>query len=169
MDPGRSASCPRRASGALGAGRSCATAGAPQIGMPAGIGPRQAQQPLRGSPVRTGDEPDRARRTEQFGGAVRAPQQLGRGPRVEAGRVVQLVAPVVAAGDAGVSTIVTAFAPVGPTAQALARLAPDLALAGITLVQVRRDWDEAFWPLATKGFFAFKDRIPAVLAELGVS
>jgi len=74
-----------------------------------------------------------------------------------------------AAGDAGVSTIVTTFAPVGPTAQALARLAPDLALADITLVQVRRDWDEAFWPLATKGFFAFKDRIPAVLAELGVS
>jgi deoxyribodipyrimidine photo-lyase len=74
-----------------------------------------------------------------------------------------------AAENAGVSTIVTAFAPVGPTAQALARLAPELALAGITLVQVRRDWDDAFWPLATKGFFAFKDRIPAVLSELGVS
>ncbi|WP_397402808.1 FAD-binding domain-containing protein [Phenylobacterium sp.] len=74
-----------------------------------------------------------------------------------------------AAGDVGVSRIVTAFAPVGPTAQALARLAPELALAGITLVQVRRDWDDAFWPLATKGFFAFKDRIPAVLGELGVS
>jgi len=74
-----------------------------------------------------------------------------------------------AAENAGVSKIVTAFAPVGPTALALARLAPELALAGITLVQVRRDWDDAFWPLATKGFFAFKDRIPAVLGELGVS
>jgi deoxyribodipyrimidine photo-lyase len=51
----------------------------------------------------------------------------------------------------------------------LARLAPELALAGITLVQVRRDWDDAFWPLATKGFFAFKDRIPAVLGQLGVA
>ncbi len=74
-----------------------------------------------------------------------------------------------AAGQAGVSKIVTAFAPVGPTAQALARLAPELALAGITLIQARRDWDDAFWPLATKGFFTLKDRIPAVLAELGVS
>jgi deoxyribodipyrimidine photo-lyase len=74
-----------------------------------------------------------------------------------------------AAEKAGVSRIVTAFAPVGPTAQALARLAPELALAGITLVQVRRDWDDAFWPLATKGFFAFKDRIPVVFGRLGVS
>ncbi|MFY7852932.1 MAG: DNA photolyase FAD-binding protein, partial [Brevundimonas sp.] len=74
-----------------------------------------------------------------------------------------------AAENAGVRKIVTAVAPVGPTAQALARLAPELALAGITLIQVCRDWDDAFWPLATKGFFAFKDRIPAVLGELGVS
>jgi hypothetical protein len=34
---------------------------------------------------------------------------------------------------------------------------------------VRRDWDEAFWPGATKGFFAFKGRIPGVLDHLGIS
>jgi len=99
--------------------------------------------------------------------AIRAARHFG-GPVDRIGKL-SAVDLATAAGQAGVSRIVTAFAPVGPTAQALARLAPELALAGITLVQVRRDWDDAFWPLATKGFFAFKDRIPAVFGRLGVS
>ncbi len=99
--------------------------------------------------------------------ATRAARRFG-GPVYRVGRLAAADL-ATAAENAGVSKIVTAFAPVGPTAQALARLAPELALAGITLVQVRRDWDDAFWPLATKGFFAFKDRIPAILGELGVS
>jgi deoxyribodipyrimidine photo-lyase len=74
-----------------------------------------------------------------------------------------------AAQAAGVHHILTAFAPVGPTAQALAQLAPELVRAGITLTPVRRDWDQAFWPGATKGFFAFKGRIPGVLDHLGIS
>jgi deoxyribodipyrimidine photo-lyase len=76
---------------------------------------------------------------------------------------------VTAAQAAGVRQILTAFAPVGPTAQALAALASELAGAGITLTLLRRDWDQAFWPGATKGFFAFKDRIPGVLDDLGIS
>jgi deoxyribodipyrimidine photo-lyase len=86
-------------------------------------------------------------------------------------RTDRLAAPdlVTAAQAAGIRQILTAFAPVGPTAQALAQLSPDLAEAGLSLTPVRRDWDQAFWPGATKGFFAFKDRIPGVLADLGLA
>jgi deoxyribodipyrimidine photo-lyase len=86
-------------------------------------------------------------------------------------RTDRLAAPdlVTAAQAAGIRQILTAFAPVGPTAQALAQLSPDLVEAGLSLTQVRRDWDQAFWPGATKGFFAFKDRIPGVLADLGLA
>ena len=75
---------------------------------------------------------------------------------------------ILAAQGAGARTIVTACAPVGPTAEALARARPALAAEGIVLVPVRRSWDEALWPLATKGFFPFKERAPAVLRTLGL-
>lgn len=75
---------------------------------------------------------------------------------------------VAAARDAGVATIVTPYTPVGPTAEALERARPVLAAEGITLVRVRRAWDEALWPLATKGFFPFKEKAPAVLRTLGL-
>ena len=32
----------------------------------------------------------------------------------------------------------------------------------------RRNWDARFWPYATKGFFAFNERIPDVLAAEGL-
>ncbi len=73
-----------------------------------------------------------------------------------------------AANAAGVKQIVTSFAPVGPVADALAELTPALAREGVALAQVRRDWDSAFWPHAKKGFFPFKERIPAVLRESGL-
>ena len=72
---------------------------------------------------------------------------------------------IAAAQAANVSTIVTAYAPVGPVADALAALAPVLAAEGIALHQRRRVWDDVFWPHATKGFFPFRERIPALLAE----
>ncbi len=74
-----------------------------------------------------------------------------------------------AANAAGVRQIVTPYAPVGPVADQLARLAPLLAREGVTLAQVRRDWDSAFWPHAKKGFFAFKERIPALLRQSGLA
>ncbi len=75
---------------------------------------------------------------------------------------------IAAARTAQVSTIVTACAPVGPVADALAALAEVLAAEGIALYQRRRAWDEAFWPHATKGFFPFRERIPALLAEQNI-
>jgi deoxyribodipyrimidine photo-lyase len=68
-----------------------------------------------------------------------------------------------AAQAAGARRIVTPYAPVGPVTDALAQIAPLLASEGIALVQKRRQWDEAFWPHAKKGFFAFKEQMPALL------
>ena len=55
--------------------------------------------------------------------------------------------------------VVTPFAPVGWTAEALESV-------GVKLIRRRRDWDEACWPRATKGFFPFRESIPALLDRL---
>jgi deoxyribodipyrimidine photo-lyase len=55
--------------------------------------------------------------------------------------------------------VVTPCAPVGWTAEALQGL-------GVTPLRIRREWDEACWPLATKGFFPFRESIPALLDRL---
>lgn len=58
---------------------------------------------------------------------------------------------------AGGQPVVAAWAPVGPSAAAL----PDCA-------RVRRSWDDAAWPLSTKGFFQLRTAIPTVLDLEGV-
>jgi deoxyribodipyrimidine photo-lyase len=89
-----------------------------------------------------------------------APAHIGN--RLDAERLVA------AAQAAGVRQIVTPFAQVGPTADALAMLTPLLARDGIALVQVQRRWDTQFWPHAKKGYFAFKTRIPELLRDDGL-
>ncbi|MBX9684909.1 MAG: deoxyribodipyrimidine photolyase [Hyphomicrobium sp.] len=64
--------------------------------------------------------------------------------------------------------VVVAEIPVGPTRTAVQPLLDALVIGGGTVHQVRRDWDHAFWPHATKGFFQIKDKIPSVLRELGL-
>ena len=75
---------------------------------------------------------------------------------------------IAAAQAQGVRQIVTAYAPVGPVAAALAAMAPVLEQEGIVLAQRPRPWDAQFWPYAEKGFFAFKQRIPEVLRGVGL-
>ena len=58
--------------------------------------------------------------------------------------------------DAGLP-VVAAWAPVGPSADAL----PPGTL------RVRRRWDEAAWPRATRGYFQMKAAIPAILQAAG--
>lgn len=70
--------------------------------------------------------------------------------------------------NCGVSAIVTAEAPVGYVAPKLEMLAQDLAGQGVDLHFVRRQWDDLCWPCARKGFFAFKEKIPAVIQELNL-
>ncbi|MEM1390468.1 MAG: FAD-binding domain-containing protein, partial [Pseudomonadota bacterium] len=65
-------------------------------------------------------------------------------------------------------SIVTGEPPVGWIKSHLDRLKSTLANEGIELCYIRRDWDEAFWPHAKKGFFGLKKKIPSVLAELGL-
>ncbi|MFY0691648.1 MAG: DNA photolyase [Paracoccaceae bacterium] len=71
-----------------------------------------------------------------------------------------------AARDAGVRHVLTAYAPVGPVADALSNLEPTLNQAGMHLVRVRRRYDDILWPHATKGFFKMKMKIPQMLAQL---
>lgn len=81
----------------------------------------------------------------------------------------QLLAPEAVAAwalDAGVREVVTACAPLGPSARALDEIERALALVSIRLVRVRRAWDTRCWPLATKGFFAFRQHIPKMVAGL---
>lgn len=63
----------------------------------------------------------------------------------------------------GVSQIVTAYAPIGPIADQLTALAEAGSAQGVTLHRVRRDWDTAAWPHATKGFFPFREKMPTLL------
>ncbi|MEX0309000.1 MAG: FAD-binding domain-containing protein [Tateyamaria sp.] len=65
---------------------------------------------------------------------------------------------------ADVDQIVTAYAPVGPAADVLARLAA--AETAPPLRRVRRAYDSAAWPHATRGFFPFKENIPKLLGDL---
>jgi deoxyribodipyrimidine photo-lyase len=51
--------------------------------------------------------------------------------------------------------IVTAWAPVGPSAAALP-----------PCIRVRRPWDSLIWPHATRGYFQVKAAIPGILAAL---
>ncbi|MDP5360533.1 MAG: DNA photolyase, partial [Paracoccaceae bacterium] len=53
--------------------------------------------------------------------------------------------------------VVTAYLPVGPTADALGK---------VPLVRVIRPYDAAAWPHATHGFFRFKEKIPALIGQL---
>jgi len=70
---------------------------------------------------------------------------------------------------AGTALIVTADAPVGPVDDGLGEVAEALAGSGVDLGRVRRAWDEHAWPHATRGFFAFRKRIPALLEQAGLA
>ncbi len=62
-----------------------------------------------------------------------------------------------------VTQLVTPYAPIGPVRDALDHLERDLAPEGVTLTRVLRPWDAHAWPHATRGFFPFREQIPALL------
>lgn len=66
------------------------------------------------------------------------------------------------------ATIAMPYAPVGPFAERLPQLTRDLQLNGIALVQVRRAYDTLAWRSCTRGFFAVKEKIPAILTAVGL-
>ncbi|MGE5267252.1 MAG: FAD-binding domain-containing protein [Deltaproteobacteria bacterium] len=68
----------------------------------------------------------------------------------------------------GVEKLVTAQVPVGPARATYDSFVAELAGSGVAAVEVRRDWDSAFWPYARAGFFKVKERIPETLERLGL-
>ncbi|MBF9043806.1 DNA photolyase [Rhodobacterales bacterium HKCCE4037] len=64
-----------------------------------------------------------------------------------------------------IEQVVAPYAPVGPAGSAMRALRKSLQAEGITLVERRRDWDNAAWPHATHGFFRFRKIIPDLLTD----
>ncbi len=88
---------------------------------------------------------------------------FARGAAADAARRLGVAVTVLEAGDVpgwvGLSEhpVVTPWASVGPAAELLA--AP-------SVLRVRRAWDSAVWPHATRGFFQVRARIPDILAGM---
>jgi deoxyribodipyrimidine photo-lyase len=71
--------------------------------------------------------------------------------------------------ERGLRRIVMGKAPVGPTADTIASRRAPLSEAGISLLALRRPYDELIWPHAQKGFFNLKRKIPDLLRRLGLA
>lgn len=71
-----------------------------------------------------------------------------------------------AAQKAGVTSIVTPYAPTGPARSRLDRAEPKLKDAGVTLCRIMRPYDSIAWPHAKAGYFGLKKKIPTILSQL---
>ncbi|MCJ1683282.1 FAD-binding domain-containing protein [Rathayibacter sp. VKM Ac-2928] len=96
--------------------------------------------------------------------AERTPDKGGRPARVLADALPATVLDWAA--SERLDTVVVPYAPVGPVQERLDALRSALAQEGIALVTVRRRWDGTAWPSASRGFFAFKKRIPTLVRGL---
>ncbi|MEM1076544.1 MAG: FAD-binding domain-containing protein [Pseudomonadota bacterium] len=74
-----------------------------------------------------------------------------------------------AAEQAGVTTIATPYAPVGPVRSRLDRAEPVLRDAGLSLNRATRLYDTLAWPHAKAGFFGLKKNIPSLLSQMKLS
>ncbi|WP_371809118.1 FAD-binding domain-containing protein [Ruegeria sp. HKCCD5849] len=74
-----------------------------------------------------------------------------------------------AARNAGVKTIATAYAPVGPTRSRLDRAEPLLRDAGLSLNRIIRPYDAVTWTHAKAGFFGLRKKIPSILGQLNLA
>ncbi|OOB91450.1 FAD-binding domain-containing protein [Rathayibacter sp. VKM Ac-2630] len=94
----------------------------------------------------------------------RAPDASGRPARVLADADPATV--VEWARSERLDSVVVPYAPIGPVRERLDALRPALAAEGVALVTVRRRWDGTAWPSASRGFFAFRKRIPVLVRGL---
>jgi deoxyribodipyrimidine photo-lyase len=67
-----------------------------------------------------------------------------------------------------IEKLVTAHVTVGPARNTYDAFVAGLAGSGIAAMEVRREWDSAFWPHARASFFKVKERIPETLERLGL-
>ena len=63
-----------------------------------------------------------------------------------------------------IEQIVVAYAATGPNASFI----KTLNKRGLNVVQISKEYDQIAWPNATHGFFRFKEKIPALISELGL-
>jgi deoxyribodipyrimidine photo-lyase len=70
--------------------------------------------------------------------------------------------------QAGVGQIVTPYIPHGPLRDAIGKITPSLSAAGVSIVYLRRQWDEQIWPHATAGFFKVKQQIPTIVHQMDI-
>jgi deoxyribodipyrimidine photo-lyase len=63
-----------------------------------------------------------------------------------------------------IEQIVVAYAAIGPNASFIR----NLNKRGLNVVQISKEYDQIAWPNATHGFFRFKEKIPALINELGL-
>ncbi len=73
------------------------------------------------------------------------------------------------AAQCGATRVVVPFAPVGPARDALAGALAALAARGVPYREVARQYDAVAWPACDGGFFKLRGRIPAILAQLGIT
>ena len=63
-----------------------------------------------------------------------------------------------------IEQIIAAYAAIGPNASFIR----NLNKRGLNVVQISKEYDQIAWPNATHGFFRFKEKIPALINELGL-
>lgn len=90
-------------------------------------------------------------------GKIAKPADEWSGPLIDAAR------------NAGVTTIATAYAPVGPSRSRMDRAEPLLRNAGLSLNRVMRPYDAMTWPHARAGFFGLRKKIPSLLGEMNLA
>jgi deoxyribodipyrimidine photo-lyase len=69
------------------------------------------------------------------------------------------------ADEHGLKAVATCHVPIGQTRTALNTAQITLASRGIALIILQRRWDTNAWPHARKGFFAFREKIPKLIAH----
>lgn len=72
-------------------------------------------------------------------------------------------------GEQRISQLLLPWTCVGPGEEGLRPLRLAAERAGVHVAELRRDWDEAFWPHAGRGFFQLKAKIDDVLRSLGLN
>ena len=98
--------------------------------------------------------------------AARVEERFGCATRVVDTLDVESI--LAAATDARIKAVTACYAPVGPVADRLDTVTVELERSGVEVRRALRSWDERFWPHATKGYFAFKDKLRSTLAQEGL-
>ncbi len=130
----------------------------------------ETEPALHGLPVRAvavidpGDAPE-ADGTALADGLARAAAHW----QVPACHVAGAEALAALATECGARQVVTGRVPHGPGLDALIAARGALRRAGLVLTEHTRAWDRHAWPHATRGFFACREKIPALLAQAGLA